>query len=368
MEEGSLRCDLNVSIAPLADSGESPEDLLRLAGNRVEVKNLNSIRQVQQAAKYEATRQAKAYLDSTPTGQETRTFDVKKGKTVVIRSKEGVKDYRFMPEPDLPPVVLDKEVSVRGYDVSYFLLLVIILYSFSFLIQAFGGMNLESFLEVSLPELPQDARDRLQNDYGLSDYLSGVLTGDPPAIQMFDIAVKEAGNQLVEMEKRDLRKVPETAANLLCNGLFALVREDDLKIKETLGEENSVKFSNVNGEQLGEIVALILEGTISNTMAKKLLKVLHHGDTEIGKKPRNVAKEYGFQLITGSEDLAKICNEVITQSPEEIERYQLGGKFAEKITKFLLGKAMASSRGNAHPERLNEVLMKVLDEVKPDIK
>lgn len=109
MEEGSLRCDLNVSVAPLLED-DSGMDIVERTGNRVEVKNLNSIRQVQQAAEYEAIRQVEALTDGMPTSQETRTFEVKSGRTVVIRTKEGAKDYRFMPEPDLPPVVLDTKV------------------------------------------------------------------------------------------------------------------------------------------------------------------------------------------------------------------------------------------------------------------
>lgn len=108
MEEGSLRCDLNVSIAPVHGDG----DILERTGKRVEVKNLNSLRQIQLAAEYEAIRQVKALLDDNPTDQETRTFEVKSGKTIVMRTKEGAKDYRFMPEPDLPPIILDREVSL----------------------------------------------------------------------------------------------------------------------------------------------------------------------------------------------------------------------------------------------------------------
>lgn len=119
MEDGSLRCDLNVSIAPILDDNTNDDDnndkddddnILERTGNRVEVKNLNSLRQVQQAAEYEAVRQVEAWMNETPTSQETRTFDVKTGKTVVIRTKEEAKDYRFMPEPDLPPLVLDEKV------------------------------------------------------------------------------------------------------------------------------------------------------------------------------------------------------------------------------------------------------------------
>ena len=108
MEEGSLRCDLNVSIAPVDGEG----DILKRTGKRVEVKNLNSLRQIQVAAEYEAIRQVKALLDEKPTDQETRTFEVKSGKTIVMRTKEGAKDYRFMPEPDLPPIILSREVGI----------------------------------------------------------------------------------------------------------------------------------------------------------------------------------------------------------------------------------------------------------------
>ena len=111
MEDGSLRCDLNVSVAPLTeDNKDDGLDILKRSGNRVEVKNLNSLRQIQHAAEYEAIRQVEAWMDDHPTGQETRTFDVKSGRTIVIRTKEVAKDYRFMPEPDLPPVILDNKV------------------------------------------------------------------------------------------------------------------------------------------------------------------------------------------------------------------------------------------------------------------
>ena len=222
-------------------------------------------------------------------------------------------------------------------------------------------MDLDSFLDTSLPELPEDARNRLQSDYGLSDYMASVLTGDPPAIQMFDVAVAEARKNLGEKAPK---AVPEAAANLLSNELFALVRDNELEksADQVLGED-SVKHSKVSGEQLGRVVALLVEGTISNTMAKQLLKILYN--EEHGKDPRDVAKARGFQLITDSEELAKICRQVIADSPEEMERYKLGEKFARKITKFLLGKAMAASRGNAHPERLNEILQDILDEIDP---
>jgi len=379
MEEGSLRCDLNVSIAPIsgddADGRGGDRDVLSRTGKRVEVKNLNSIRQVQQAAEYEALRQSKAILlDGSPTSQETRTFDVKRNRTVVIRTKEGAKDYRFMPEPDLPPLILDEEAFGKGV------------------------RDTETFLERNLPELPDDARRRLRVEHGLSDYLAGVITSDPPAIAFFDESVREAEAQLSGGDDdgrnggvgdRARRRIPETAANLLCNELFALVREFELQrlIEEGLvdsagsggGGDSSIRFSRVSGRQLGEVVALLLEGAISNTMAKQLLRVLYGDamDTDPDRSlssssslssavsPRRVATERGFQLITDARELSNLCHEAINSSPKEMKRYKLGGKFATKITKFLLGKAMGASRGNAHPERLNEVLKEILDEVAP---
>ena len=356
MEEGSLRCDLNVSIAPILDDEtvESNIDVISRTGNRVEVKNLNSVRQVQQAAEYEALRQSQAVIqDDSPTPQETRTFDVKGNRTVVIRTKEGAKDYRFMPEPDLPPLILNEEALGEGIH------------------------TVEEFLELNLPELPDDARERLRDEYGLSEYLAGVITSDPPAITFFDESVHEARAQLPDISDREKRKIPETTANLLCNELFALVREFEMQrlIEEGIIEssgggvsDSSIRFSRVSGNQLGEVVALVLEGVISNTMAKQLLRVLYsdamEGESE-ATTPRRVARERGYQLIVDAEELAALCRKAINSSPKEIEKYKMGGKFATKITKFFLGKAMGASRGNAHPERLNEVLAEVLEELAP---
>ena len=375
MEEGSLRCDLNVSIAPIIiDSNNGTEididgnDIISKTGNRVEVKNLNSIRQVQAAAEYEAIRQSQAILlDNSPTSQETRTFDVKGNRTVVIRTKEGAKDYRFMPEPDLPPLILNEET--------------------------LDEKDVETYLDIHLPELPDDARQRLVDDYELSEYLASVLTGDPPAIEFFDESVREAIQQLNQNKNtncsdREKRKISETVANLLCNELFALVREFELQrlIEEGLvdigvggggGDSSSIRFSRVTGSQLGEVVALLLEGLISNTMAKQLLRALYSElmDESLSTatatatrptktiSPRKLALERGFQLITDTEKLDALCRETIENSPREMERYKLGGKFAKKITKFLLGKAMGTSRGNAHPERLQEVLVEILNDI-----
>lgn len=229
----------------------------------------------------------------------------------------------------------------------------------------FGGLDLADFLATTLPELPNDAQERLQRDYSLTSYMAKVLTSDPPAIQMFDEAIAEAIDQ--SGAKFTANVLAESVANLLCNEIFALVREHETAkaLLEDDGGEASVKYSAVNGKQLGAVVALLVEGTISNTMAKQLLKILY--TAEQGKDPRVVANDHGFRLITDPEELSSLCRAVIKESPEEMERYRLGGKFARKITKFLVGKAMQQSNMNAHPERLNEIMLDVLEQLEPDV-
>jgi aspartyl-tRNA(Asn)/glutamyl-tRNA(Gln) amidotransferase subunit B len=339
MEEGSLRCDLNISIAPINfDENDENRDLDNPfqdslppgTGNRVEVKNLNSIKQVFSAAQYEATRQAEAHANGVPTQRETRTFDVKTGKTVTIRSKEGAVDYRFMPEPDLPPIVLNKEV--------------------------LNGMSLEMFLQQNLPELPEQATIRLMEEYGLSEDVALVITGDPPSVKMYEEAVSTCRQELGdEMPK----KLNETVANWLCNDLFALVKEGVAE------DEYSVEYSRVSGVQLGQLVAQMVEGSISTTMAKKILNLMYH--EELAKSPRLIAEERNLQVITDLDTLEEICKQVIEQHDSQLEQYKKGGKHVRKMKKFFLGKAMAHSRGNAQPELLSDALDEMLEKLAPNV-
>jgi aspartyl-tRNA(Asn)/glutamyl-tRNA(Gln) amidotransferase subunit B len=225
-------------------------------------------------------------------------------------------------------------------------------------------VELSDYLETALPELPDEARERLQSSYGLSPYMANVLTSDPPAIRMFDEAVAEAANQTKGSIKPGV--LADNVANLLANEIFALVREHEmLKAREEDGAEVSVKFSSVSAEQLGAVSAMLAEGAISTTMAKQILRILY--TEEQGRDPRQVANDRGFRMIRNTDELEKLCRAVIDENPNEMEKYRLGGKFARKITKFLLGKAMEKTNGNAHPERLNEIMADILDELAPGI-
>ena len=227
-------------------------------------------------------------------------------------------------------------------------------------------MDLAQFLRTSLAELPDDARERLQANYGISSYLANVLTTDPPAIQMFDEAVAEAISH-IGPDSAAYKGIHETVANLLCNQLFGLVREHEATqaVDEEDGGEASVKYSRVSAKQVGIVGALVAEEKLSNTMAKKLLRILY--TEERGKDPRDIANERGFRLIMDAKELESICRAVIQENPEAMDKYRMGGKFAVKILKFLLGMAMQKSKMNAHPERLNEIMIEVLDDVEPDV-
>jgi len=218
-------------------------------------------------------------------------------------------------------------------------------------------MTFDEFLNKNLPELPEQATLRLIEEYRLSEDVALVITGDPPAVGMYEVAVDTARRELGENVPKALNG---TIANWLCNDLFALVKD-----KETMDEDHSVQYSRVDGVQLGELVALMTEGTVSTTMGKKILAVMYHDD--VGKSPRQIAEERNWKVITDMDELRTICTEVIEEHSSRLEQYKKGGKHVRKMKKFFLGKAMAHSRGNAQPELLNDALDEILELLAPNI-
>lgn len=312
MEMGQFRVDVNVNLERLSDKQRSP---------RVEVKNLNSIQQVIRATNYEAMRQASVF-EKELCRQETRTWDVLASRTKLIRVKDAEDDYRFLPEPDLPPLVLNTE--------------------------CFGGLSLERFINSNLPELPSVAIQRLQDAYGISSYQANVIANDPPAIQFIDEAMKQAPPGHV----RDFAKI---VGNLLCNELFALVKS----VANFDEDDASISYSTVSAHHLGELAMMQHTGIVSNTMAKKILAFMFHSDE--GVAPNQVAEKHGFRLISDPETLLRLCRDVIADHPEELDVYRHGGKYVTKMTKLFTGKVMAVCNGNAHPERLQEAVEQALE-------
>jgi Asp-tRNA(Asn)/Glu-tRNA(Gln) amidotransferase B subunit len=234
--------------------------------------------------------------------------------------------------------------------------------------QALNGNNLQHFLAQNLPELPEAARQRLRRDYKLDAYTAAVIAGDPPAIHIYDQAVKTAKDNLPESQQKD---APNEVAKVLINDLFSHVREEEDHRREMQqvagGIQPEAPYSNVSGPQLGELVSILMEGLISKTMAKNLLKILFYEEQPGVASPRQVAQERGIQLVSDPEQLRAICQETIEQFPDKLEQYRKGGKHIVKMKKFLVGKAMAHSKGNAHPERLHEALEVVLEELAPGV-
>jgi len=364
MEEGSLRCDLNVSIAPIFEGDLAPSHIQRSKlpegnGHRVEVKNLNSLRQIISAAEYEVLRQSILARNNTPTGRETRTFHVKPiskefpfgGETIIIRKKGDSVDYRFMPEPDIPPLILDEE-------------------------SLGSNLNLEEFIEENMPELPEETVARLMNDYRISQDVADVIINDPPAIKLFEHAVETAKMELNYNESPD--PVPTMVGNWLCNDLFALVKKSATEdgngnsaLETDNGEESygslnhpiSVEFSTVKGDRLGSLIAMIANGIVSTSMAKKILIIMFKEDLQ--SSPMEIAKSNGWRVISDMNTLIQLCESVVfnPQNSSQLDQYRKGGKFQWKIEKFLIGKVMVASNGNAHPECMKEALSSVLQQV-----
>lgn len=361
MEEGSLRCDLNVSVCPVSTSvpldfgeereqehiidDESDDDnpfqefLPEGVGHRVEVKNLNSIKQIIQSAEYEALRQTSQILDGHPTGRETRTFDPKSGMTTKIRDKGGSVDYRFMPEPDLPPVRLDESIL---------------------------GTDLGTFLD-SMIELPEQATIRLVKEYSISEASALIITSDRTAISFYEDAVQVCIKELNDSGNQMDLKVSTTVSNWICNDLFALIKESAASNTDEADSFISVDNSTVSSTRLGQLVSLILKETVSTTQAKKLLNVMYKEDHEAA--PLDIAEANGWKLISDPLILKALCKEVVTheKNRKQFEQYQQGGKHVRKMQKFFKGKIMAESRGNAHPELMAIALDDILEELAPGV-
>ena len=380
MEEGSLRCDLNVSIAPIQhdtttttttttststtndNADESSYNLPPGNGHRVEVKNLNSLRQIIAATEYEALRQSSLAIQHKPTGRETRTFHVKPadplgGETVCIRAKGDAVDYRFMPEPDLPPLILD-EVTLGG------------------------NMTVMEFIERFMPESAEDATARLVEEYSLGESVATLIASDPPAIVLFEDAVSVAKSELhsvkddygavdTSSEQEDNINesvvVPALVANFLCNDLYALIKksateeaDEDEDKRATLLNSISVDQSTVNSQRLGLLIAMIVNGKLTTSMAKKILTIMYKDD--LTSSPSEISTTNGWEVISDMDVLTQLCTDVVhdIKNTKQLEQYRQGGKNTWKIEKFFVGKVMAQSNGNAHPEKMKEALASVL--------
>jgi aspartyl-tRNA(Asn)/glutamyl-tRNA(Gln) amidotransferase subunit B len=290
MEEGSLRCDANISLRPRGQEK---------FGTKAEVKNVNSFRFIKQALEYEIERQAEILSAGGTIAQETRLYNSGEGKTYSMRSKEQAHDYRYFPEPDLLPLIVDSKWQAE--------------------------------IRSQLPELPEALRARLVKDYGITEQDAGVLTATRARSDQFEQAAKAAQN-------------PKRVANLVQGELLGRLKAKDLEL-----EQSPISMAGVAAS-----ADLVEAGTISG----KMLKDLYDLAFERGKDFAIVYEEEGRpQQSTDTGALEKIIDEVIAANPKQLEQYR-GGKTT--VIAFFVGQVMKASKGSANPAMVNELLKKKL--------
>lgn len=289
MEEGNLRADLNVSLRPAGS------DVL---GTRTEMKNINSFKAVEEALTYEIERQEEVLEDGGHIIQETRTWDPDRGITLSMRSKENAHDYRYMPEPDLVPIITTNE-------------------------------EIEAFRK-SLPELPDARKARLEEQFGLSAYDAGIITSSREMAEYFD-AVIETGADA------------KLAANWIMGDLSKNLNAENLEIAD----------SPVDAKRLGEMIGLISKGTISSKIAKKVFEEMW----QCPDSPEKIVKDKGLVQITDTKAIEEIVDKVIAENQKAVDDYKSGNK---KAIGALVGQVMKQSKGKANPQTVNQILAQKL--------
>ena len=298
MQDGSFRCDANISIRPVGS-----EEF----GNRTEIKNVNSFRSVYQALNFEVQRQRRVLEDGGRVVQETRGWLEDRGVTVSQRSKEDAHDYRYFPEPDLPP--LDVAPSwVRE-------------------------------LLAQLPELAPERCSRFQNEYGLSEYDARLLTTSKAVADYFEQAVG-----IPEPQASALNANAKQVSNWMLGDLASLLNQENRDISEC----------PVSPESLVELIGLIGSGTISVTMGKTVLEEAYGS----GASPRAIVSERGYTQISDTSSVEPAVREALEANPRAVADY-LGGK--ESAAKFLVGQVMKITRGQAKPDLVNRLVADALE-------
>jgi aspartyl-tRNA(Asn)/glutamyl-tRNA(Gln) amidotransferase subunit B len=290
MEEGSLRCDANVSVRPRGQ---------KELGTKAEIKNVNSFRFIRDALQYEIGRQIDVLESGGKITQETRLYNANEGKTYSMRSKEQAHDYRYFPEPDLLPLVVDEAWKTQ--------------------------------IAQALPELPEARRARMVKEYGITEYDAQVLTFSKSLADQFEEAAKAAKN-------------PKRVANLVQGELLGRLKAKGIAIEQ----------SPISMRGVAASADLVESGAISG----KMLKDLYDLCFERGKDFPAVYEEEGRpQQSTDTSALEKIIDEVLAANPKQLEQYRTGKK---TLLGFFVGQVMKASRGQASPQVVNELLMKKL--------
>jgi aspartyl-tRNA(Asn)/glutamyl-tRNA(Gln) amidotransferase subunit B len=289
MEEGSFRCDANVSLRPRA---------AREYGTKVEIKNMNSFRNVQRALEYEVIRQTKALDTREKLVQETRLWDANRGVTRSMRSKEYAHDYRYFPEPDLVPLATPRQWVEE--------------------------------IRHTLPELPEARMQRFVTEFGIPEYDAGVLTSSKALADYYEACIKRYSK-------------PKVVSNWIMVELLRALNRDGMEVEQ----------SRVTPENLAELLTLVDDGTISGTMAKTVFDAMY----ETGKSAAEIVQEKGLRQISDENALVAAIEQVLVNNPNEVAEFRAG---REKLLSFFMGQVMKATQGKANPQAVNKLLREKL--------
>jgi aspartyl-tRNA(Asn)/glutamyl-tRNA(Gln) amidotransferase subunit B len=289
MEEGSFRCDANISLRPRG---------VWEYGTKVEIKNMNSFRNVQRALEYEVTRQAKALDAGEKLTQETRLWDANRSVTRSMRSKEFAHDYRYFPEPDLVPLTTTREWIAA--------------------------------IQRTLPELPDARMQRFVAEYGIPEYDAGVLTSSKALADYYEACIKRYPK-------------PKVVSNWIMVELLRALNRDGIEVEQ----------SRVTPENLAELFTLVDDGTISGTMAKTVFDAMY----ETGKSATAIVQETGLRQISDENALVAAIEQVLVNNPKEVDEFRAG---REKLLSFFMGQVMKATQGKANPQVVNKLLREKL--------
>ena len=288
MDEGSLRADVNVSVRKAGTTE---------LGTRCEIKNVNSIKFMQQAIEYEAKRQVEIIEEGGKIDQETRLFDTKKIETRTMRSKEDAHDYRYFPDPDLLPLILDQEFVNKIKD--------------------------------SLPELPDEKKVRLMNDFGLSIYDASIVISDQDISEYYEEVAKNSDYKL--------------AANWMIVELFGVLNKEGKEIKD----------SPVSAKNLSKLINLIKDNTISGKIAKTVFEEMVKNDQD----PDKIVEDKGLKQQSDPKELEKIIETIVKNNQDKVEQYKSG---KDKLFGFFVGQAMKETESKGNPKLINDILKEKL--------
>jgi aspartyl-tRNA(Asn)/glutamyl-tRNA(Gln) amidotransferase subunit B len=285
MEEGSLRCDANISLRPRG---------VAKLGTKVELKNMNTFRGVEKAIEYEIRRQTEVLSNGGTITQQTFLWDANAGCTIPMRDKESAHDYRYFPDPDLVPLVVEEDEVERH--------------------------------RASLPELPQARRERLVESMKLTPYAAEVLTDTRMVADYFETVVGTCAD-----------------APLVANWVMGEV------LRVSKDKKVDVDRLKVTPARLAQLITKVKDGTVSTQAAKKVLALIEEQDRD----PSVIIKEQGMEQVSDTSALEQIIDKVLADSPKEIARYKAG---EVKLISFFVGQVMKASRGKGNPAEINRIL------------